>query len=112
MTGGIVAVLGEAGINFGAGMTGGFAFVLDESRTFVDRYNHELIEIHRVHTESMAAHRQYLHSLIEEFVAETGSPRGQDILDNFADYVHKFWLVVPKAADVKSLLDSLSSQAA
>jgi glutamate synthase (NADPH/NADH) large chain len=85
---------------------------LDETRSFVDRYNHELIEIHRVHTESMAAHRHYLQGLIEKFVTETGSVRGQQILDNFADYVHKFWLVVPKAADVKSLLDSLSSQAA
>ena len=112
MTGGIVTVLGDTGINFGAGMTGGFAFVLDESRTFVDNYNHELIEIHRVYTEAMTTHSDYLRSLIEEFVAETGSPRGQDILDNFADYVQKFWLVVPKAADVKSLLDSLSSQAA
>ena len=112
MTGGVVTVLGETGINFGAGMTGGFAFVLDESRSFVDRYNHELIEIHRVHTESMAAHRHYLQGLIEKFVAETGSVRGQQMLDNFADYVHNFWLVVPKAADVKSLLDSLSSQAA
>lgn len=112
MTGGIVTVLGETGINFGAGMTGGFAFVLDESRNFVDRYNHELIEIHRVHTESMTNHCHYLRCLIEEFVAETGSAKGQDILDNYADYLHSFWLVVPKAADVKSLLDSLSSHAA
>jgi glutamate synthase (NADPH/NADH) large chain len=112
MTGGVIAVLGEVGINFGAGMTGGFAFVLDESRNFVDKYNHELVDIHRVYTESMAAHSDYLRSLIEEFVVETGSARGQDMLDNFADYIQNFWLVVPKAADVKSLLDSLSSQAA
>lgn len=112
MTGGIIAVLGDTGINFGAGMTGGFAFVLDESRTFVDCYNHELVEIRRVYTESMGEHSDYLRSLIEEFVAETGSERGQDMLDNFADYVQKFWLVMPKATDVKSLLDSLSSQAA
>ena len=112
MTGGVIAVLGEAGINFGAGMTGGFAFVLDESRTFVDRYNHELVDIHRVYTESMDAHCDYLRRLIEEFVAETGSEKGQDILDNFADYIQHFWLVAPKAADVKSILDSLSSQAA
>jgi glutamate synthase (NADPH/NADH) large chain len=112
MTGGIITVLGEAGINFGAGMTGGFAYVLDESRTFVDKYNHELVEIHRIYTESQAAHGEHLRNLIKEFVDETGSARGQDILDNFADYVQNFWLVVPKAADVKSLLDSLSSQAA
>ncbi|PHS72760.1 MAG: glutamate synthase large subunit [Cycloclasticus sp.] len=112
MTGGVVTVLGETGINFGAGMTGGFAFVLDESRSFVDRYNHELIEIHRIHTESMSEHSHYLQGLIEDFVAETASVKGQNILDNYADYVHKFWLVIPKAADVKSLLDSLSSEAA
>ena len=109
MTGGVIAVLGEAGINFGAGMTGGFAFVLDESRTFVDRYNHELVDIHRVYTESMDAHCGYLRRLIEEFTVETGSKRGQDILDNFADYIQHFWLVAPKAADVKSLLDSITS---
>jgi len=112
MTGGVVVVLGEAGINFGAGMTGGFAFVLDESRTFVDRYNHELVDIHRVYTESMDAHCDYLRCLIEEFVAETGSERGQRMLDHFADYIQHFWLVAPKAADLKSLLDSLSSEAA
>ena len=112
MTGGVVAVLGETGLNFGAGMTGGFAFVLDESRSFVDQYNHELIEIHRVHTESMAMHSCYLRNLIEEYVAQTASIRGQDILDNFSDFIHKFWLVVPKAADLKSLQDSLSTHAA
>jgi glutamate synthase (NADPH/NADH) large chain len=40
MTGGVVAVLGDTGLNFGAGMTGGFAFVLDMNNTFVDNYNH------------------------------------------------------------------------
>ena len=45
MTGGIVVVLGRTGLNFGAGMTGGFAYVLDIERDFVDRYNHELIDI-------------------------------------------------------------------
>ncbi|RMD70719.1 MAG: glutamate synthase large subunit, partial [Gammaproteobacteria bacterium] len=43
MTGGVVAVLGETGLNFGAGMTGGFAYVLDLEDTFQDRYNRELI---------------------------------------------------------------------
>ena len=45
MTGGIVTVLGSTGYNFGAGMTGGFAYVLDTERNFVDRYNMELIDI-------------------------------------------------------------------
>ena len=58
MTGGVVVVLGPTGINFGAGMTGGFAFILDRDNAFVDRYNHELVDIHRLHTESMEAHMQ------------------------------------------------------
>ena len=112
MTGGVVVVLGPTGINFGAGMTGGFAFVLDEERHFVDRYNHELIEIHRVQSEATEAHRSYLLTLIQEFVAETSSEWGQNIVDNFSDFVHNFWLVTPKAADLKTLLDTLSREAA
>ena len=45
MTDGIVVVLGRMGLNFGAGFTGGLAYVLDLDRDFVDRYNHELIDI-------------------------------------------------------------------
>ena len=41
MTGGVVCVLGRTGVNFGAGFTGGFAYVLDIERDFVDRYNHD-----------------------------------------------------------------------
>ena len=104
MTGGCITVLGETGLNFGAGMTGGVAFVLDETRAFPDRYNHELVEIHRISGEAAEAHRHFLRDNIEEFVAETGSAWGQHILDNFADYVGKFWLVKPKAADFNQLV--------
>ena len=104
MTGGCVTVLGETGLNFGAGMTGGMAFVLDETRAFPDRYNHELVEIHRISGEAAEAHRHFLRDNIVEFVEETGSSWGQHILDNFADYVGKFWLVKPKAADFNQLV--------
>jgi len=111
MTGGVLVVLGQTGVNFGAGMTGGFAFVLDEQNTFVDRYNHELIDTHRIATENMEPQRNYLHSLIQEFVAETGSDWGQKILEEFSFYAHKFWLVKPKAAELDSLLDTLQRAA-
>jgi glutamate synthase (NADPH/NADH) large chain len=111
MTGGVVVVLGEIGVNFGAGMTGGFAYVLDEHNTFVDRFNHELIDIHRVVTENMELQCNYLLSLIEEFVAETGSPWGHTILDDFRYYASKFWLVKPKAAELATLLDTLRQAA-
>jgi glutamate synthase (NADPH/NADH) large chain len=111
MTGGVVVVLGSTGINFGAGMTGGFAFVLDLERTFFDQYNHELIDIHRIHTEAMEAHSSYLQNLIEEFVRETGSGWGRSVLEEFDDMVRKFWLVKPKATDLSSLLDTLREAA-
>ncbi len=107
MTGGVVVVLGPTGLNFGAGMTGGFAFVLDLDNAFVDRYNHELIDIHRVHTEAMEAHRAYLRGLIEEHAAETGSRWAREILERFSEYAPHFWLVKPKAADLQGLLDTL-----
>ncbi|MFQ5469045.1 MAG: glutamate synthase large subunit [Gammaproteobacteria bacterium] len=111
MTGGVVVVLGPTGVNFGAGMTGGFAFVLDPENAFVDRYNHELIDIHRIHTESMMAYNEYLRIKISQFVNETGSAWGDEILDNFAKYASKFWLVKPKATDLQTLLDTLRQAA-
>ncbi|MDX1433598.1 MAG: glutamate synthase large subunit [Gammaproteobacteria bacterium] len=111
MTGGAVAVLGPTGVNFGAGMTGGFALVLDLERNFFDQYNHELIDIHRIHTEVMEAHANYLQALIEEFVAETGSAWGRAILDDFDEMVRKFWLVKPKATELSGLLVALREAA-
>jgi glutamate synthase (NADPH/NADH) large chain len=109
MTGGAVTVLGKTGVNFGAGMTGGFAYVLDMDRGFVDRYNSELVEIQRITTEEMEAHRHHLRTVIEEFVAETDSDWGKELLEDFGDFVGKFWLVKPKAASLESLLASTKS---
>ena len=107
MTGGTVTVLGPTGVNFGAGMTGGFAYVLDQDRSFIDKYNSELVDIHRVNSEYMEPYRYYLRSMISEFAGETGSAWGAELLDNFEDYVGKFWLVKPKAADFNQLLSRL-----
>ncbi|AGY91308.1 hypothetical protein SPICUR_01445 [Spiribacter curvatus] len=111
MTDGVVCVLGSTGLNFGAGMTGGIAFVLDMDNQFVDRYNHELIDIRRVQTEPMTAHREFLRDTIAEYIDETGSPWGQEILDNFRDYVGCFWLVKPRAADINEVLSTLRQAA-
>ena len=107
MTAGCITVLGPTGVNFGAGMTGGFAFVLDQDRRFVDRYNSELVEVHRVSGESMEAYRHYLLDTIAEFVAETHSAWGRRILNDFEDFIGQFWLVKPKAADFNKLLSRL-----
>ncbi len=111
MTGGVVAVLGPTGVNFGAGMTGGFAYVYDEQKTFVDNYNHD-VEVVRLTPEHMEAHRVFLRELIEEFVQETGSERGQYLLDNFADAIAKLWLIKPKAASLESLIEDMHRTAA
>ncbi len=107
MTDGIVMVLGRTGLNFGAGFTGGLAYVLDLDRDFVDRYNHELIDIHRISPEGFESHRQHLHTLVTRHRELTGSIWAQQILDEFRDYVGKFWLVKPKAASLESLTESL-----
>ena len=107
MTGGLVTVLGSTGSNFGAGMTGGFAYVLDLDNSFVDKYNHELVEIQRIHSGYMEEYRNHLRQVIEEFSRETNSDWGWHLLDDYLDYIGKFWLVKPKAADFSNLLDRL-----
>jgi glutamate synthase (NADPH) large chain len=107
MTGGVVCVLGRTGVNFGAGFTGGFAYVLDLERDFVDRYNHELIDIHRVSPEGMGIYVQHLRGLIVEHVEATGSVWGTQLLNDFRTYIGRFWMVKPKAAAIDSLLVDL-----
>jgi glutamate synthase (NADPH/NADH) large chain len=111
MTDGVVVVLGRTGVNFGAGMTGGFAYVLDIDRDFVDRYNHQLIDIHRVNAESMEAHLHHLRSLIMAHIEATGSEWGDIILDDYRTFLPKFWIVKPKAAELGSLIESLRQAA-
>ena len=111
MTGGVVVVLGRCGVNFGAGLTGGFAYVLDMDRDFVDLYNHELIDIHRIKPERMEAHLHHLRSLISEHLAHTDSKWGMEILQDYRTFLPKFWVVKPKAAELSSLIASLRQAA-
>ena len=104
MTGGYVIVLGETGLNFGAGMTGGFALVYDREDQFAHRYNNELVDIHRINNESMGQYRAFLRESLEEHVALTESQHGQALLAEFADVIGDFWLVKPKAVHLDSLL--------
>ena len=112
MTGGMVIVLGRTGNNFGAGMTGGMAYVLDQDNSFVDRYNHELVEICRISSESLEGYRKHLKSYLQRFVEATDSVWGKHLLENFEDFIRLFWLVKPKAANIESLLESVRSRAA
>ena len=111
MTGGCVVVLGQTGINFGAGMTGGLAYVFDPDNVFVDRYNHELIDIHRLHSESMERYRNYLQSLIEDYIEHTGSEWGRTLIEEYYSLASRFWMVKPKASELSELIASLEDAA-
>ena len=103
MTGGEVIILGRTGINFGAGMTGGVAFVYDKEHSFVDKINPELIEIRRIDTDENEKPKIYLKKRLIEYYNATGSKKAKCILDNFRSEVRHFWLVTPK--DNKPPLD-------
>ena len=102
MTGGVICVLGKVGINFGAGMTGGFAYVLDEADDFTKRMNPELVEIASL--EQLPTHQEHLRGLIAEHLELTGSQRAEAILASFDLYLPMFKLVKPISSDLHSLL--------
>ena len=110
MTGGIVTILGDIGVNFGAGMTGGFAYVLDEKGDLDIRLNTESIEMLAV--DDLAIHREHLRGIINHHFEETGSLRAQEILQNFDKFAPLFKLIKPTAIDVKTLLGHRSRSTA
>ena len=93
MTGGTVAVLGPTGVNFGAGMTGGVAYVLDEAGDFDLRCNLASIDLATV--EAGSDDETALCALLDEHVRRTGSPLAQRIRDNWCAYRSKFVKVAP-----------------
>ena len=118
MTGGIVVVLGETGRNFAAGMSGGIAYVLDESGDFEKRCNLSMVDLEPVEAEEEAMEKLHrsdieshgmvdvrsnmtrfdaerLHTLIEKHAHYTNSERAQEILANWDDYQTKFVKVMP-----------------
>jgi len=101
MTGGIVVILGETGINFGAGMTGGLSFIYDKNRSFIDNMNQELIEALRIDTDDTELERIYLKNLLRDYVSHTQSENAQYIIDHFRSEIRNFWMVKPK--DMKVL---------
>ncbi|MBW4555916.1 MAG: glutamate synthase large subunit [Trichormus sp. ATA11-4-KO1] len=92
MTGGVIVVLGKVGRNVGAGMTGGLAYFLDEDNSFPELVNPEIVKIQRVITEAGA---KQLQELIRNHSDRTGSPKAKMILQNWQEYLPKFWQLVP-----------------
>lgn len=94
MTGGRVAILGETGRNFGAGMSGGVAYVYNGNGDFSSKCNMGLILIEDMTSDKDIAE---LKEMIENHVKYTGSVRGKYLLDNFDAEVKNFAKVIPKA---------------
>ncbi|MDX8387635.1 MAG: glutamate synthase large subunit [Ghiorsea sp.] len=120
MTGGTVAILGETGRNFAAGMSGGMAYVFDQSGEFENRCNMAQVQLEPLLSEDTALENlthqggdletpgrvdirhslsqndeKILHSLIVRHVHYTNSARGKEILDNWDASLEKFVKVIP-----------------
>lgn len=102
MTGGVVCILGKTGVNFGAGMTGGFAYIYNHEGGLEKRLNKELIE--NLSLIDLPIHQEHLRGLIAEHTFATGSELGEWILDHWNEALEHFVLIKPIASDVHSLL--------
>lgn len=92
MTSGTVVVLGSTGRNFGAGMTGGTAYIYDGDDNFTKRMNPQLVRAERIATEDSAR----LRSLVEQHADATGSTWARGLLDRWNETCPSFWKVIPK----------------
>ena len=99
MTGGYVVVLGRAGRNFGAGMSGGIAYVLDETGDFSKRVNPQMVAVEKLEDpKEIAAVR----AMVQKHLDTTKSNRALHVLADWDAYLPKFVKVMPK--DYKRML--------
>lgn len=101
MTGGRVVILGEIGKNFGAGMSGGIAYIYDEHENLSKRINQEMVDLDRVKSDKESSE---LKEMIEKYARYTGSKEVQAILDDWQNSTTKFIKVMPR--DYKRVLES------
>jgi len=93
MTGGVAVILGPVGDNFGAGMTGGVAFVHDSDGTFEARVNPETLLWQRIETPYW---EERVRRLVEMHVAATQSRFAERLLNAWRREVGRFWQVIPR----------------
>jgi glutamate synthase (NADPH/NADH) large chain len=93
MTGGVVAILGAVGDNFGAGFTGGMAFVYDAENAFAHRVNPDTLAWQRIASRHW---EEVLRNLVERHVTETSSRYARQMLHDWDRALPLFWQVVPK----------------
>jgi glutamate synthase (NADPH/NADH) large chain len=105
MTGGCVVVLGSTGINFAAGMSGGIAYVLDESQLFDTHCNLEMVDIEPVCQEDDI---RRLHHLVQCHVKYTGSDFAANIMRDWTEIIPRFVKVIP--IDYRIAMERLREQ--
>ncbi len=103
MTGGRALILGPTGKNFAAGMSGGIAYVLDREHTLYLRMNKEMAALCEVTEKYDIAE---LRSILEDYVRETGSTFGREVLAHFEEYLPDFKRIVPH--DYQRMLSAIS----
>jgi glutamate synthase domain-containing protein 3 len=110
MTAGAVVVLGPTGINFGAGMSGGEAYVLDPHRDLEDRINPQLVGVY----EPSAGQLESLKRVIQKHRELTGSTLAEEILDGWELRAGGFRRVAPRAevARLEAMFEGTTSAAA
>ncbi len=91
MTGGRAVILGPTGRNFGAGMSGGLAYVYDQDGSFVSRVNREMVELDPL----SASDQEELKQLISNHLNETGSAVASRILSAWPREIERFVKVMP-----------------
>jgi glutamate synthase (NADPH/NADH) large chain/glutamate synthase (ferredoxin) len=94
MTNGLVAILGPVGKNFGAGMSGGIAYVLDEAGCFEQLFNPAMLDIERLQNEADVVQ---LKELIYKHLEATESRQSHDILSRWEHFQPLFWKAVPRS---------------
>jgi glutamate synthase (ferredoxin) len=99
MTGGRVLVLGRAGRNFAAGMSGGIAYALDSDGQFARRCNREMVDLEPL---IEAADVELVRDLLRRHVVLTGSTYAERLLRDFARVQGRMVKVMPR--DYKRVL--------
>jgi glutamate synthase domain-containing protein 3 len=102
MTGGTIVVLGKTGCNFGAGMSGGIAYVLDEMQLFDTLCNLDMVELESMRLEE---DKKFLKQLIENHYKWTQSKQAERILNSWSDMLGRFVKVVP--TDYRKALEKM-----
>ena len=100
MTGGRVVVLGSTGRNFGAGMSGGIAYVYDPEGSFPMRLNTEMVDLDPLDDDD----REWLRGVVRKHQSETGSAVAARVLARWYEEVRSFRKVMPK--DYKRVLEA------